>query len=64
VAVEFVDGFSYAQVYAPAARDYICLEPMSAPTNALNSGDGLRFVSPGERYRATFTTSIAVDPVV
>jgi len=58
MAVEFVDGFAYAQVYAPLGKDFICFEPMTAPTNALNSGDGLRILAPGERHRATFTISV------
>jgi len=60
VSVEFLDGFPYAQVYAPAGKDFICFEPMTAPTNALNSGDGLSLVSPGELHRATFRISVSV----
>jgi aldose 1-epimerase len=59
VTVEFLEGFPYAQVYAPAGRDFICFEPMTAPTNALNSGDSLRLVGPGERHRATFLVSVS-----
>lgn len=57
--VEFLDGYSYAQVYAPPDEDYICFEPMTAPTNALVSGSGLTLVAPGEQYRAGFRVSIA-----
>jgi hypothetical protein len=32
---------------------------MTAPTNALNSGDGLLVVGPGERHRASLTISIS-----
>lgn len=53
-AVEFVDGYRYAQVYAPAGRDLIALEPMTAPTNALTSGDALPLVEPGQSFRAVF----------
>ena len=55
--VRFVEGFPYAQVYAPGGKDYVCFEPMTAPANALRSGDGLRIVSPGELHRTAFTIS-------
>ena len=61
VSVRFLDGFRYAQVYAPAASDFICFEPMTAPTNALKSGDGLHIAAPGEAYRARFAISVS-DP--
>jgi galactose mutarotase-like enzyme len=57
--VHFLEGFSYAQVYAPTGQDFICFEPMTAPTNALNSGNGLALVPPGKEYRAAFSVAIA-----
>ena len=60
--VRFLEGYSYAQVYAPADQDFICLEPMTAPTNALVSGDGLTLVPPGQQYRAAFRVSISGVP--
>ena len=59
LSVEFLEGFSYAQVYAPTGRDFICFEPMTAPTNALNSGDGLALVPPGAEYRAAFSVAFS-----
>ena len=59
LSVEFLEGFSYAQVYAPTGQDFICFEPMTAPTNALNSGDGLALVPPGAEYRAAFSIAIS-----
>ena len=50
LGVEFLEGYPYAQVYAPADRALVCFEPMTAPTNALASGDGLTMVRPGETY--------------
>jgi aldose 1-epimerase len=60
VAVEFLSGFPYAQVFAPKAKEYIGLEPMTAPTGALTSGRGLRLVPPGARFEAAFR--IRIDP--
>jgi aldose 1-epimerase len=57
--VAFDDGYRYAQLYAPAGEPFICFEPMTAPTNALVSGDGLLFVEPGAEYRAAFSIAIA-----
>jgi galactose mutarotase-like enzyme len=59
LTVEFLTGYSYAQVFAPAAQEFICFEPMTAPTNALNSGDGLTVVEPGRSYRAAFRIALS-----
>ena len=58
VSVELLDGYRYAQVFAPKDKDYIALEPMTAPASALTTGRGLRFVPPGERFRAAFRIHI------
>ncbi|MGA8569387.1 MAG: hypothetical protein WB580_16465, partial [Candidatus Binataceae bacterium] len=58
VSVDLLAGYRYAQVFAPKDKDYIALEPMTAPTSALTSGRGLRFVSPGGRFRAVFRIRI------
>jgi galactose mutarotase-like enzyme len=59
LTVTFLAGYSYAQVFAPAGQDFICFEPMTAPTNALNSGEGLTVVEPGRSYRAAFRIALA-----
>jgi len=58
VSVELLAGYRHAQVFAPKDKDYIALEPMTAPASALTSGRGLRFVSPGERFQAVFRIRI------
>lgn len=57
--VEFLAGYSYAQAFAPPGQEFICFEPMTAPTNALGSGDGLTVVGAGESYRATFRIALS-----
>jgi galactose mutarotase-like enzyme len=57
IALELLEGYPFAQIYAPPGHDFICMEPMTAPTNALRSGDGLMVLAPGEEYRAAFRVS-------
>ena len=58
IAVELLEGYRYAQVYAPPDENFVALEPMTAPTNALVSGRGLTMVRPGERSRAVFRVGV------
>jgi aldose 1-epimerase len=58
ISVDLLEGYRYAQVFAPSDKDYIALEPMTAPTSALTTNRGLRMVAPGERFRAVFRISI------
>jgi galactose mutarotase-like enzyme len=59
IEVEFLEGYPYAQVFAPPGQDYICFEPMTAPANALRSGNGLRIAEPGGSYRAAFRVAVS-----
>jgi len=62
IEVAFLDGYPYAQVYAPDDDDVIAFEPMTAPTNALvRQGLELPLVPPGESYEATFSITVAAD---
>jgi aldose 1-epimerase len=54
IEVEFGAGYPLAQVYTPAGAQFICFEPMTAPTNALTTGEGLPTVAPGDAFRAEF----------
>ena len=59
VTVEMLAGFRYAQVFAPKDQELIAFEPMTAPSNALVSGDGLRLVRPGGTFRSSFRIVVA-----
>lgn len=56
--VRYEQGYPVAQVYAPEASTFIAFEPMTAPVNALRSGDGLRFARPGAPVSAQFTIRV------
>jgi galactose mutarotase-like enzyme len=58
IEVRFDEHFPFAQVYTPYAAEFICYEPMTAPTNALRSGDHLVVAQPGQTFRATWTVSV------
>jgi aldose 1-epimerase len=62
IAVELLEGFTHTQVFAPKNKEFIALEPMTAATNALISGEGLRLVVPGGIFRAVFRIAIGHDP--
>ena len=54
ITVDFLGGYRYAQVFAPKGKDYVALEPMTAPASALTSGRGLHLVGPGGEFRSAF----------
>lgn len=54
------DGYPCAQVFAPPAADFICLEPMTAPVNALIDG-GYTLVPPGNSFTARFSLQVTDD---
>ena len=60
VHVLFVEGYRFAQVYAPPGRDLIAFEPMTAPINPFES-DRTLLAEPGSCYRARF--EIGVTPL-
>ena len=55
------DGsWPWLQVYAPEGSDFVCIEPMLAPTAALSDGHPL-VVEPGRPLEASFTIRILED---
>jgi galactose mutarotase-like enzyme len=57
IAVRFLEGFPYAQVFAPKTDPVVCFEPMTAPADALRTGEGLRLVS--EPFTARFAIEVS-----
>lgn len=60
VELAMPEGYGYGQVYAPTDSAVVALEPMTAPVDALVSGDH-RLVPPDGRDTATFVLRV-VDP--
>jgi aldose 1-epimerase len=58
ITVSFLEGYRYTQIFAPPGKDFIALEPMTAPTSALTSGSGLRVLQPGANSRAVFRVAV------
>jgi len=58
IALEFKSGFHFAQIFAPKDKEFIAIEPMTAETNALCSGKGLRVIAPGEQFVASFRIEV------
>ncbi len=55
LTVELMAGYRVAQIFVPPQQEYVCLEPMTAPANALNGpGEAISWASPGQTYSATF----------
>jgi galactose mutarotase-like enzyme len=59
VSLRFVEGYRFAQVYAPPGSDFICFEPMTAPVNPFQT-DRTELVQPGDSYVARFRIAAAV----
>lgn len=58
IEVVFDEGYPVAQVYAPEGEDFVCYEPMTAPTNALVTGTDLRRVEPGAEFTARYSIAV------
>jgi galactose mutarotase-like enzyme len=60
IGVTFVEGYPFTQVFAPAGKPFVCIEPMTAPANALVAGgEALRLVQPGRTFGAVFAVDVA-----
>ena len=57
LVVGYGDGYDHAQVFAPPGAEFVCLEPMTAPTAALATGAS-PLVAPGDSFSARFTIGV------
>jgi galactose mutarotase-like enzyme len=61
LSVRFLEGYRFAQVYAPPGADFISFEPMTAPIDPFTSPRTL-LTQPGSGYRARFAITVADLP--
>ena len=52
ITLSYTDLYSTLVFWAIKGKDYYCLEPWSAPRNALNTGEHLTHLAPGDSYDA------------
>lgn len=59
LTVRFGPKYPVAIVYAPVDKPFVCIEPMTALTNALNGPESaLQKIAPGETWRESFWISV------
>jgi galactose mutarotase-like enzyme len=61
LVLELGDGYGHAQVFTPPAAESICLEPMTAPVNALVDG-ACALAEPGTSFTARFSLRVDDEP--
>ena len=59
IALRGSSEFTHWVVWTLAGKDFVCVEPWTSPGNALNTGEHLLFLSPGE----TRTLSLEIERV-
>ena len=57
VVLQLEKGYSFAQLYAPAGQNFVCIEPMTAATNALEKGSCPE-VKAGNSYLARYAIRV------
>ncbi|MEO0936273.1 MAG: aldose epimerase, partial [Cyanobacteria bacterium J06641_2] len=52
ITLEYDDNFSTLVFWTVKGKDFYCLEPWSAPRNAMNTGEHLTVLNPGATHSA------------
>jgi galactose mutarotase-like enzyme len=55
ISLSYADAYSTIVFWTIAGKDYVCLEPWTAPRNAINTGKNLLYIEPNSSYE-TWTT--------
>lgn len=58
LAIAFTDPYSVLVFWTVKGKDFYCLEPWSTPRNAMNTGDRLSHLAPGEQLDTTVRFSV------
>ncbi len=59
VDITYSDLFSTLVFWTLKDKDYICVEPWSAPRNSINTGEQLNYLQPQEVYAAKITIEVS-----
>lgn len=62
IAVRASDEFRRWVIWTVAGKDFVCVEPWTSPGNALNTGDDLLVLDPGQSR--DLWTEIALEPLI
>ena len=57
IEMKFLSGYSHLQLYSPVGAHFVCIEPMTAATNALC--DGAAIVKSGDTFTAAFELRVS-----
>lgn len=58
ITLTYSDLYSTLVFWTVKGKDYYCLEPWSAPRNAINTGEHLTQLAPGASYQASVTLAV------
>lgn len=58
LTLDFSPDYSTLVFWTIAGKDYVCVEPWTAPRNALNTGEDLLKVSPGGAWQGEFKLTV------
>jgi galactose mutarotase-like enzyme len=59
ITLDYSDRYSTLVFWTVQGQDYACLEPWSAPRNALNTGENLLHLDPGDRCETVVKLSLS-----
>ncbi len=58
IRLSWSDGYGVLVLWTVAGREFVCVEPWTAPAGAFPSGEGVRTVAPGEAEVLSFELSV------
>jgi galactose mutarotase-like enzyme len=61
LSLRFDRAYPFAQLFVPAKRQLVSIEPMTAEIDALGRGN-TPIVEPGATFRASFTIAVSITP--
>lgn len=59
ISISYSDLYSTLVFWTVKGKDYVCLEPWSAPRNSLNTGEKLTYVQPETTYQSVVTMNFS-----